>query len=48
MPGKSMGVGLQCQGNAGDDRGIYGSGCIVPWEYRGMQGNARERQGNVW
>ena len=28
--------------------GIYGSGCIVPGEYRGMQWNAGERQGNVW
>ena len=32
----------------GNDRGIYGSGCIVPGEYSGMQGNARECQGNVW
>ena len=38
MPGESMGVGVNCQGNAGNAeecRGTYGSGCIVPGECRG-------------
>ena len=46
MPGESMGVGVNCQGNAGNAgecRGTYGSGCIVPRECRGttrgMQGS---------
>ena len=29
-------------------RGTYGSGYTVPGEWRGMQGNAGECQGNVW
>ena len=36
MPGESRGM-----------TGIYRSGCKVPGEYKGMQGNAGECQGNV-
>ena len=35
---------------AGECRGMTGinrNGCKVPGEYKGMQGNARECQGNV-
>ena len=46
MPGESMGVGVNCKGNggnAGECRGTYESGCIVPGECRGttrgMQGS---------
>ena len=36
------------RGMKGNARGPYGSGYKVPGEWRGMQGNAGECQGNVW
>ena len=44
MPGERMGVGINCQGNAGNAgnaRGTYGSGCIVPGECRGLPGKCK-------
>ena len=32
----------------GDARGTYKSGGKVPGECRGMKGNRRELQGNIW
>ena len=55
MPEECMGVGAKCQRNAGEcwvmqayAKGMYRSGCKAREEFRLMQGNAGECQGNVW
>ena len=44
MPGECMGVGVNCQGNAGNARnarGTYVSECIVPGECRELPGECK-------
>ena len=52
MPGERTRVKAKCQENAGESRGLqgnargtYGSGCKVPGECWGMQGNAGNAKG---
>ena len=47
MQGERTREDVNCQGNAGECRGMYCSGCKVPEECRGMHGNAGECQGNA-
>ena len=48
MPGEHMGVGANCEGNAGECRGMPGERMGVGLNCQGNAGNAGECQGYVW